>query len=109
MQKFFVPAHEIEKDLEQIQAIGLNLAQKLILLSQSIAHIFLEIRSCEDIASAHGCFDLLDKIQRTLALLVHRDDIGIPDRLWKFMSDFDNFEAVKEYYFEKIKNGEYQF
>lgn len=109
MKNIYISTGDIEKHLEQIKKMGFDLSQKLALLSQEIASVFSQIQSCKNIELAHEYFDILDKIQITLALLVHQNDIGIPDKLWKFMSDFDNFEGVKEHYFEKIKNGEYKF
>ena len=58
---------------------------------------------------ANEYFDLLDQIQRRLITLISEYDIGIPEILWKFIRDFDNFEEAKSYYFDKIKSGEYTF
>jgi hypothetical protein len=52
---------------------------------------------------------MLDKIQSALACLLYKYDIGMPDRLMRFVQDFDNFAETKEYYFEKILSGEYSF
>ena len=109
MDDIFISHHELKKDLGEIEKIGQTLAQRLALLEQNMKYIFSRIKLCVTFEQAQVYFEILDDIQSTLALLVHRENIGIPDRLWRFMTDFDNFEEAKNYYFERIKNGEYAF
>ena len=78
-------------------------------MEQKIKYIFTKIKDCESIVTAQDWFILLYNIQGVLGKLVHRHDIGISDRLWRFMDDFDNLEEFKSYYFDKIKTGEYKF
>jgi hypothetical protein len=88
---------------------GTNLALKLSLLDQKIKYIFSKIKSCEKIDFAVDYFDLLDRTQTVLAKLVFEHEIGIPERLRRFVRDFDNLEQDRKYYFDKIKSGEYSF
>ena len=94
----FINRNEIKKDLEEINNMGQVLAQRLALLEQNLNYIFSQIKLCTTVEQAKQYFEVLDEIQFALALLVHKKDIGIPDRLWRFMSDFDNFEEAKRYY-----------
>lgn len=105
----FFSSEEVNNELKEIENLGINLTRTLSLLSQKIRHIILKIKACETVDSAQEYFDLLDKIQSTLACLVFKEEIGIPDKLRNFVSDFDNLEQYKEYYFNKIKTGEYIF
>jgi hypothetical protein len=105
----FVSLEEIKNELKEIESLGINLSRNLSLLSQKIKYIVSKIKSCETIKSAHNYFILLEKIQSTLACLVFKEEIGIPIHLRNFVSDFDNIEQDKEYYFKQIKNGEYRF
>ncbi len=109
MKDLFISLSEIEKDLTQIEELGTRLNQKLTLLSQTVKYIFSQIKTCETIESAHAYFAILDKIQSSLISLMCEKEINIPERLSQFVSDFDNFEEAKEYYFPKIKSGEYIF
>lgn len=95
--------------LQNIEEMGASLAQQLALLEQTIVYIFSQIKHCDNKQSAQGYFECLDKIQLELSRLVCKENIGISQRLHRFMKDFDNFEEAKEYYFEKIKNGSYVF
>ena len=55
-------------------------------------------------------FTYLDIIQGDLACLSYQYNIGLPDRLMRFVHDFDNLEPTyREYYFKKIISGEYSF
>lgn len=109
MKTKFISSKEIKQELKQMEEISALLSLKLSLLTQNITHIFSEIKSCEDINTINEYFGILDKIQSTLALLAHQENIGLSDRLWRFMNDFDNFDGVKDYYLIKIKAGEYFF
>ena len=99
----------IEKNLQNIENTGQVLFEQLHFLDHAIRYMFSQIKLCETIESAQDYFAQLDEIQSCLAILVHKYDIGISNRLWRFMSDFDNFQEAKEYYFPKIKSGEYSF
>jgi hypothetical protein len=109
MEDAFISYDEIKKELRKIEELGITLTQRLSLLEQNIVYIFSQIKLCKNMEIAQKYFEILDSIQITLSILVHRESINISDRLWRFMSDFDNFEEVKNDYFEKIKNGEYRF
>jgi hypothetical protein len=109
MDDIFISHNELKKDLGEIEKIGQTLAQRLALLEQNMKYIFSQIKLCITLEQAQEYFEILDDIQSMLALLVYRENIGVPDRLWRFMTDFDNFEEAKNYYFERIKNGEYAF
>jgi len=100
---------EIERDLEQLNQAGDVLKQRLDALTQFIQYMFNLIRDSKTRVEAESYFDVLDNIQQALADLVYKKEIGIPDRLWRFMNDFDNFQEAKMFYFEKIKAGEYKF
>jgi hypothetical protein len=104
-----VNLNEVQKDLQQLEEAANLLNEKLRILSQIIKYTFDMIKTCESVDSAQKYFDVLDIIQSSLASLVHNQDINMPERLWRFMRDFDNFEEAKLFYFEKIKNGEYVF
>lgn len=107
MEDLFISLSEIEKDLNQIDEFGKYLNQKLILLHQNVRYIFSQIKICETMEQANWYFMVLDKIQRSLMSLVCEEDINLPEQLFRFVRDFDNFEEAKKYYFPKIKSGEY--
>lgn len=109
MQNKFIPYDDISRDMKQIEEIGAALAQRLALLERTLVYIFSQIKQSGDKQATQEYFECLDIIQGCLALLVCKEDIGIPDRLNRFRKDFDNFELAKEYYFEKIRSGEYKF
>ena len=109
MNDIFINQKEIEQDLENIKNLAAHLANRLALLTQTITYIFSHIKACETIEAAENYFMILDSIQMTLAYIVHHEDIGIPDRLWKFIWDFDNLQENKKRIFEKIRNNEYVF
>jgi hypothetical protein len=105
----FIAIDEIKNELKEIEDLGINLARNLSLLSQKIKYIISRIKTCETLESADNYFNLLDIIISTLNLLVYKEEIGISDRLSKFMHNFDNIHENKEYYFKKIKSKEYSF
>lgn len=109
MNDKFIASDDITHDMKQIEEIGAALAQRLDLLERTLVYIFSQIKQSGDKQATQGYFECLDTIQGCLALLVCKEDIGIPDRLNRFRRDFDNFELAKEHYFEKIKSGEYTF
>lgn len=95
--------------MQQIEQISTQLSQQLIWLEGIISYIFSQIKQCDNELDAQEYFNCLDRIQISLSILVCKDDIGIPDRLYRFMKDFDNFEEAKKNYFTKIKQGSYTF
>lgn len=99
----------LEENLNYLRDAGIIFARNLSLISRIIADLFNQIKNCQTIENANQYFDQLDAIQSTLAILVHQEDVEIPERLWRFMSDFDNFEEAKQRYFPMIKKGEYTF
>lgn len=105
----FISHEEIKQELKEIEKTVDLLALKLSLLSEKIRYLISKIKSEESLNSAQKYFEILDFIQLSLAHVVFNNDIGVPDRIAKFVHDFDNLEFDKEYYFTKIKNGEYFF
>lgn len=105
----FINTQEIKDELDNMQQMAEIFRTKFSLLSQNINYIFSKIKDCKTIQDANKYFELLEKIQGTLARLLYEYKIGMPDRLIRFVQDFDNFEEVKEYYFKKIILGEYAF
>jgi len=105
----FLNIQEIESELNDLRQIAQKLEMNLPLLSQKIAYVFTKIKECKTITEANNYFEILDKIQETLACLIYKYGIGMPTRLDRFIHDFDNFEEAKKYYFPKIKSGEYSF
>src|SRR5580704_259072 len=105
----FISAQKIEQELNDITRTGTEFASKLLVLDQKVKYIFSKIKTCKTMKEADKYFELLDHIQGSLVTLISEQDIGIPGRLWKFTTDFDNFEEAKVYYFDKIKTGEYTF
>jgi hypothetical protein len=109
MDDLFISLNAIEKDLKQIEEFGKHLNERLILLNQNVQYVFSQIKMCDNIEQATWYFMILDKIQGCLMSLVCKENINLPDRLFRFVKDFDNFEEAKKYYFPKIKSGEYSF
>jgi hypothetical protein len=109
MKDLFVSLSEIETNLKQIKEIGINLNPRLMLLNQTVRYLFAQLKACDTTQEADWYFMILDKIQADLASLAYGEDINLPERLSRFVHDFDNFEEAKEYYFPKIKSGEYTF
>ena len=105
----FISPQEISQELNDITRSGTDFSLKLLVLTQKVKYIFSKIKSCNTMGEANEYFKLLDQIQGSLITLISEQDIGIPERLWKFVRDFDNFEEVKNYYFDKIKSDEYTF
>lgn len=105
----FINTQELENELKNMQQIAETLTIQFPLLSQKLAYIFSKIKDCKTMQDAENYFKILDKIQAELACLLYKYSIGMPDRLIRFVQDFDNFEQAKEYYFEKIRSGEYSF
>jgi len=109
LENIFLNRDEIETELNNMQEILHSFESKFSLLSQKIAYIFDEIKTCNTLEEAHIFFETLDKIHIGLACLLFKYQIKIPYRLERFTKDFDNLEEAKYIYFEKIKNGEYKF
>lgn len=106
----FINTQELEIELKDMQQVAESFNLKFSLLSQQIAHVFSKIESCKTLESAHEYFEVLDMIQSGLACLLYKYNIGMPDRLIRFVQDFDNLEQIyREYYFKKITSGEYVF
>jgi len=109
MEDLFISLNEIEEDLKQIEEFGKHLNQRLTLLNQNVRYIFSQIKACDTMEKANRYFIILDKIQGNLISLVCEEGINLPEQLFRFVRDFDNFEEAKKYYFPKIKSGEYSF
>lgn len=109
MQDRFIVLEEIKKELCEIEDLGSALSNRLALITQKIRYIISEIKLCETMSSAEKYFNVLDEIQLVLASLVFKEEIGIPKHLRNFVSDFDNLEFSREYYYQKIRNDQYFF
>ena len=109
LKDIFINIDEIETELKNMQEVLESFNSKYSLFSQTIAYIFDKIKLCNSLQEAHDYFNYLDKIQMGLACLIFKYNIEIPCRLERFVRDFDNFEEVKDIYFEQIKTGEYKF
>lgn len=106
----FINMQEIENELQNMQQIAKTLDMQFPLLSQQVAYIFSKIKDCKTMQEANDYFEYLDKIQEELACLLYKYNIGMPDRLMRFVHDFDNLETIyREHYFKKITSGEYFF
>jgi|SRR4030095_1151362 len=105
----FIDQQELETDLKNMQQMAETLDIHFPLISQKVAHIFSKIKKYKTMQEAKNYFELLKIIQTTLSCLLYKYGIGMPDRLIRFVQDFDNFEEAKEYYFKKIISGEYSF
>lgn len=108
MSDNFISAEEIQNDLKEIDNLGVRLSDSLSLLTQNIRYIFLKIKNCKIVGEAQDYFNLLDEIHFTLCKLVFEKQIGVPDNLRKFVSDFDNLEANLSHLFNQIKNENYK-
>jgi hypothetical protein len=106
MKNVFIDSQEIYKELHTLEQEGANFALKLSLLAQKIKYIFIQINECSDQADIDYYFLVLDSIQTTLGKLSNKYEIGLPDRLARFVHDFDNLEMDKDYYQKKIKRNE---
>jgi hypothetical protein len=106
----FIDIKELDFELKSIQQVGEVLDIHFPLLSQKVAYIFDKIETCKTFEEADSYFEILDKIQSSLAYLLYKYDIGLPDRLLRFTRDLDNLEPIyRKYYFEKIRLKEYSF
>lgn len=106
----FINMQEIESELKNMLEIAETFGAKFSLISQQVAYIFSQIKTCETLEAADCYFECLDSIQGGLACLLYQYNIGMPDRLMRFVHDFDNLEPIyREYYFKKIISGEYSF
>ena len=105
----FINVGDIEQKAKELNATGEILDRQLSLMTQDIKYIFSCIKDCKSIEEAAQYFALLDIMQSALAELVFKYEIGVPDRLRRFVCDFDNLDHYGDYYFKKIKSGEYVF
>lgn len=106
----FIDIKELDAELKNMQQVAETLDIHFPLLSQKIAYIFSKIKQCKTMKDAEYYFEFLEKIKTCLACLLYKYNIGIPERLIRFVEDFDNLEPIyKEYYFKKIISGEYDF
>lgn len=103
----FIDPKELFTELKRIEHETFNINRRIELLFQQLKYIFCRIKNCENNEDAFEYFKLLDAIQGCLALIAFRDGISLPHRLTQFVYDFDNFEGVADYYFPKIRSGEY--
>jgi 5'-deoxynucleotidase YfbR-like HD superfamily hydrolase len=106
----FINIQETENELKQMLKIAETFETKFSLISQQVAYIFSKIEECETLENAAFYFECLDKIKTGLTCLLYKYNIGMPERLIRFVQYFDNLEPMnKEYYFKKITSGEYLF
>lgn len=99
----------LKQNLEDLRNSAITFSQNIQVISNLVSDIFEKIKNSKTLSDAETYFDELDVIQATLALLVHEDDVDLPMHLHTFMSDFDNFQEAKYWYFPRIKSGEYRF
>ncbi len=109
MSDKFVSLEEIKAELKDVENLTINLSRSLRQLNQQIKYIISQIKDCETLNAANYYFHLLENIQSTLAIIIFKEEIGIPDKLRKFVSNFDNLEQDKEYYYKQIRDDQYQF
>jgi hypothetical protein len=106
----FINMEKLERELNDMANIAETFGAKFSLISQQVAYIFSKIKECRAMQEAEGYFEFLEVIKTGLACLLYKYDIGMPERLVRFVQDFDNLEPVyREYYFKKITSGEYEF
>jgi len=105
----FINIQEIEIELKTMLEVAENFSIKFALMSQQVGYTFSQLKNCKTYEDADYYFQYLDIIQGNLARLSYQYNIGLPERLMRFVHDFDNFEEAKKYYFPKIKRGEYSF
>lgn len=106
----FIDINELDIELRNMEQMAKALDTYFPSLNQKLVYIFSKIKECKTIQDAQGYFEVLEIIKTGLACLLYKYNIGIPDRLIRFVQDFDNLEPVyKEYYFKKIISGEYLF
>ena len=105
----FINVTDIQQKAKEIRTTGETLDRQLSLMTQDIKYIFSCIKDCKSIEEASPYFTLLDIMQSVLAELVFKYEIGVPDKLRRFLCDFDNLDHYGDHYFKKIKNGEYVF
>src|SRR5579872_660051 len=94
----FINVTDIQQKAKEIRTTGETLDRQ-----------FSCIKDCKSIEEASPYFTLLDIMQSVLAELVFKYEIGVPDKLRRFLCDFDNLDHYGDHYFKKIKNGEYVF
>ncbi len=102
---------DLDKKLKELENIGIDLSNNPSLLGQEIMYIFSMIKNCEKLELADDYFAMLEKIQATLALLLYKENLGLPDSLRWFTNDFDRIDdqELKQHIFSKIKEGSYTF
>lgn len=106
----FINNEELNIELKNMEQFAKNLDMHFPLLSQKISYIFSKIKECKTMQEAENYFEFLEIIRTGLACLYYKYNIGLPDRLAKFIYDFDNLEPMhREYYFKKITSGEHSF
>jgi hypothetical protein len=99
------------KLLQEIEnePIKTDLLPQLHFIQNEISLFFAKIKTCETLEAANEYFDLLEKIQNTLAILSFKYEIKLPSNLNKFVSDCDRLDDswLREHLFNKIKNNKY--
>lgn len=100
---------KILEDLEQNPTQS-NVSPILPFLHEEVNHLLTKIKLCKSIAEAHIYFDLLQKIQNVLAILVFKYDIKVSKSFRDFIYDCDRLDdlELRKYLFKKIKHG-YQY
>ena len=107
----FIEQKELQKKLKTIENTGEDLSRELQLLLQYIKHIVSQIKYYKHQEDAKDYFDILQDIHYTLSVLYFKEEIGLPDKLRKFVHAFERLddEEHRDYYFNMIKRGEYLF
>lgn len=65
---------------------------KIVLLIQEITSVLTRMRSCKSMDEANYYFNLLDQVYHVIAILIFKDEIELPDSLWKLYKDFDRID-----------------
>lgn len=107
----FIDVSEINNELTEIERMASKLIDSLLLLSQKVRYIISKINTCKNFEEANDYFNLLDKIQHVLAVLLYEKDMPMTGSLKFFTADFDHISDndFRKYLFGKIKSGEYDF
>ncbi len=104
----FIDLKEIQRELKTIEHFTFDINRRVELIFQYLRYIFHQIKTCKSEDMAMNYFDSLEAIQDVLAVISFSQGISLPDRMAQFVYDFDNFERARDYYFPKVRNGEYR-
>jgi len=106
-QDKFIDPKEMNAKLQELVNDCKSIDNKLRLVLQEVKYIFTQIKDCESEELALEYFKLLDEIQGSLATITYVYGIIVDYRLTQFIRDSERFDIAQEYYFPKIRSGEY--